>query len=139
MVFRCVSKGFSWLFRGFLLVLAPFFFNPAPPNGIFDPQQLSLTRDQGSIASVIRAGNSAFEKPTSRSASRNSSQVTVPLHKLWLCPESDTESLKMHCTTKQEKWRKLQPIISAVGTEKKSGSLIQHLSTSFESFHQVIH
>ena len=51
--------------------------------------------------------NNAFKKPTSRSASRNSSQVTVPLQKV--CPQSDTQSLKMHCTTKQEKCRKLQP------------------------------
>ena len=86
---------------------------------------------------VWTVGNNAFEEPTSRSASRNSSQVTVPLQKVCVCAHNPIpQSLEMRRTTKQEKCRKLQPVISAVGTEKCGESpriTLHHLSTSFES------
>lgn len=40
-----------------------------------------------------------------------------------VCPQSDTQSLKMHCTTKQEKCRKLQPGES----QKYPFTISQHL------------
>ena len=110
---------------------APFQLNPllqiasSIPSNWASPEAGSIAlqhtarRIQRSMVWTIR--NNAFKKPTSRSASRNSSQVTVPLQRLR--PQSDTQSLKMHCTTKQEKCRKLQPGES----QKYPFTISQHL------------
>ena len=90
---------------------------------------------------VWTVGNNAFEEPTSRSASRNSSQVTVPLQKVCVCahnpiplsgnaPYNQAGKMSEVTTSNQCSWYRKMWRISRI--------TLHHLSTSFESVHQDI-